>query len=210
MLLTLGGKKMFEIFFFVNPIGICCYESEQEIIDAIGDSHQKVDYHFIPLANMVSVRNDLKARQLPTCDIELFNKFSRAAFSAIKDYHAVKLLKGNKVAREFLLTLQSKINDEQLPYSAELVKELILNLGIDYQYFLNTKKTKYTLFSMNKDLQLAKKFKVVSTPTTFIYNYDRPNANYMIEGKINQDELQVILNEAEYDQNSNLNNLHLL
>lgn len=189
----MGGKDMFEIFFFVNPIGINCYESESAIIDAIDDSQKKVDYHFIPMANITTIRNDIRAKRLPTCDLDLFNRISRHTFSAIKDYHALKLMKGNKLAREYLLQLQSAINDDNQTYNLKLIKEILSKLDVEYSAFEKTKKSKYTLFSMKKDLQLADQFKVKTTPTTFIYDYDSIDTNYVIEGKVNQEEVQAAL-----------------
>lgn len=201
---------MFEIFFFVNPIGINCYESEQAIINAIDDSKKKVDYHFIPMANMTTIRNDIKARKLPTCDLDLFNRISRNTFNAIKDYHTVKLMKGNKLARKFLLQLQSEINDNNRQYSPQLINQILDSLNVNKESFDKTKQTKYTLFSMNKDLQLAKQFKVETTPTTFIYNYDEIDNNYMIEGKVNEDEVSVALNTPVIEKKTGTNNLHLI
>ncbi len=39
-----GNNKMFEIFFFVNPIGINCYQNEREISAAVSGYK-----HFLPL-----------------------------------------------------------------------------------------------------------------------------------------------------------------
>lgn len=206
----MGGNKMYEIFFFVNPIGINCYESEQAIINAIDDSKKKVDYHFIPMANMTTIRNDIKARKLPTCDLDLFNRISRNTFNAIKNYHTVKLMKGNKLARKFLLKLQSEINDNHRQYSKQLIDQILNELNVNKESFDKTRQMKYTLFSMNKDLQLAKQFKVETTPTTFIYNYDEVNNNFMIEGKVNEEEVSVALNAPTREKKYGTNNLHLI
>lgn len=206
----MGGNKMYEIFFFVNPIGINCYESEQAIINAIDDSKKKVDYHFIPMANMTTIRNDIKARKLPTCDLDLFNRISRNTFNAIKNYHTVKLMKGNKLARKFLLKLQSEINDNHRQYSKQLIDQILNELNVNKESFDKTRQMKYTLFSMNKDLQLAKQFKVETTPTTFIYNYDEVDNNFMIEGKVNEEEVSVALNTPAREKKYDTNNLHLI
>lgn len=206
----MGGNKMYEIFFFVNPIGINCYESEQAIINAIDDSKKKVDYHFIPMANMTTIRNDIKARKLPTCDLDLFNRISRNTFNAIKNYHTVKLMKGNKLARKFLLKLQSEINDNHRQYSKQLIDQILNELNVNKESFDKTRQMKYTLFSMNKDLQLAKQFKVETTPTTFIYNYDEVDNNFMIEGKVNEEEVSVALNTPAREKKYYTNNLHLI
>lgn len=208
----MGGKDMFEIFFFMNPLGINCYLNEKAIINGITDSQKKVDYHFIPMANMTTIRNDLLARNLPTCDLDLFNKFSRRTFNAIKDYHAVKLIKGNRTARKFIFDLQTAVNENDKNYSKDLVNEFLNKYHINPSSFEETRKSKYTLFSMNKDSQLAKKFDIQTTPTTLVYNYDYANCNYKIEGKVTSNDVDLVLNEAE-DKTAEFNgsaNLHLI
>ena len=51
-----GNNKMFEIFFFVNPIGINCYKNEQEIIAAVSGYQQNISYHFIPKARQYIIK----------------------------------------------------------------------------------------------------------------------------------------------------------
>lgn len=202
---------MFEIFFFVNPIGINCYENEQSIINAIKTSDKKVDYHIIPMANITTIRNDMRVRGLSASNLSLFNRISFSTFSAIKDYHSIKLLKGNKLARKFLLELQSSINDDNNTYSHHLTKEILEDLGISYKAFVKTRSNEYTHFSMLKDLQLAEKFNVETTPTTFIYNYDTKNSDYVIEGKIEEADVQKILKTDKFSKPiADTNCLHLL
>ncbi|QNQ80745.1 DsbA family protein [Lactobacillus sp. PV034] len=204
---------MFEIFFFMNPLGINCYLNEKAIINGIDDSQKKVDYHFIPMANMTTIRNDLLARNLPTCDLNLFNKFSRRTFNAIKDYHAVKLIKGNKTARKFIFDLQAAVNENDKKYSKDLVNEFLQKYSINPSAFEETRMSKYVLYSMNKDSHLAKKFNVQTTPTTLFYDYDHDNCNYKIEGKVTEDDVDIVLNEANAINNSKISgqaNLHLL
>lgn len=87
---------MFEIFFFVNPIGINCYQNEQEIIAAVSGYKQNISYHFIPITNMRTIRNDINARHLSSSNVQTFNTFSQSAYNATKDYHTLKLIVGNK------------------------------------------------------------------------------------------------------------------
>ena len=86
-----GNNKMSEIFFFVNPIGVNCYQNEQEIIAAISGYNQNISYHFIPITTMNTIRNDIKARHLSLNNFEVFNTFSQSAYNATKDYHTLKL-----------------------------------------------------------------------------------------------------------------------
>ena len=74
-----GNNKMFEIFFFVNPIGINCYQNEQEIIAAVSGYQQNISYHFIPMTTMNTIRSDIRA------DIfhQVISKFSTLLVKAL-------------------------------------------------------------------------------------------------------------------------------
>lgn len=197
----LGGRRiMYEVFFFVNPIGINCYESEQEIIAAIDESKKKVVYHFIPMANLHTIRNDIRARKLKTCNLDLFNEVSKHTFSAIKDYHALKLVKGNKLARQFLLRLQHAINDDNQKYSFELVSDILNDLGISVKKFTQTRESAYTQLSIDKDLKLAKDLRVETTPTALVFNYDYDDCGLMIEGTVTRDKIATALSTNLFDE----------
>lgn len=200
---------MYEVFFFVNPIGINCYESEQEIIRAINESKKKVVYHFIPIANLNTIRNDIRARNLKSGNLNLFNKVSAHTFNAIKDYHTLKLIKGNKIARQFLLQLQKAINDDKQEYSFDVVKNILNNLNISVAKFIETRKSTYTQLSINKDSKLAKELKVETTPTTFVFNYDCDNYGLMIEGNVTREKIATALSTNSNHQ-YNKKGLHLI
>ncbi|MBP2057616.1 putative DsbA family dithiol-disulfide isomerase [Lactobacillus colini] len=204
---------MYEVFFFVNPIGINCYKSEREIISAINESKKKVVYHFVPMANLTTIRSDIQARNLENCNVDLFNSISTHTFNAMKDYHALKLIKGNKAARKFLLQLQKTINDDKEIYSFELVEDILNKLNISVDKFLQTRESAYTQLSINKDLSLVKELKVETTPTTFVFNYDCDNCGVMIEGSVTRDKIAAALSPdvtADAEHCFNPSGLHLL
>ena len=98
-----GNNKMFEIFFFVNPIGINCYQNEQEIIAAVSGYQQNISYHFIPMTTMNTIRSDIRARHLSSSNIEIFNTFSQSAYNATKDYCNMLLMIWAKFILQSLL-----------------------------------------------------------------------------------------------------------
>ena len=79
-----GNSKMFEIFFFVNPIGINCYQNEQEIIAAVSGYQQNISYHFIPMTTMNTIRSDIRARHLSSSNVEIFNTLVKALITQPK------------------------------------------------------------------------------------------------------------------------------
>lgn len=200
---------MYEVFFFTNPIGINCFEMEQEILTAINQSKKDVLYHFIPMANINTIRSDLIARGLSPNNLKLLNYFSQSTFHAIRDYHAIKLLKGNKVARQFLFTLQELINVKKIDFSQEIVEETVKELGINLKNFNQTRNSAYTKLSIDKDQKLIEDYQVTTTPTTMLYNYDQDMAGIMIEGNITSDKIISALHPDD-DSDSQASNLHLV
>lgn len=201
---------MFEIFFFVNPIGINCYQNEREISAAVSGYKQNISYHFIPITNMNTIRNDIKARHLASSNVRVFNTFSQSAYNATKDYHTLKLIDGNKKARQYIIKLQHAINDMGKTYSRELVNEILTSLDVSIKNFNKNRESNYIKLSMDKDLKLADDLNVVTTPTTIIFNYDddRGDSGMMIEGCANREEIEAAI--AGDKQTSSDNSLRLL
>ncbi|QNQ82587.1 dithiol-disulfide isomerase [Lactobacillus sp. PV037] len=200
---------MYEVFFFTNPIGINCFEMEQEILTAIDQSKENVLYHFIPMANINTIRSDLMARGLSPNNLKLLNHYSQSTFHAIRDYHAIKLLKGNKIARQFLFTLQNQINVKHIDFSQQIVEKIVNDLGINLKNFNQTRESAYTKLSIDKDQKLIEDYKVTTTPTTMIYNYDQDMAGVMIEGNITSDKIISALHPND-DSDSQTSELHLV
>ena len=59
-----------------------------------------------------------RARHLSSSNIEIFNTFSQSAYNATKDYHTLKLIAGNKKARQYIIK-SANINDKGKVYSTE-------------------------------------------------------------------------------------------
>ena len=186
---------MFEIFFFVNPIGINCYQNEREISAAVSGYKQNISYHFIPITNMNTIRNDIKARHLASSNVGVFNTFSQSAY---------------KKARQYIIKLQHAINDMGKTYSRELVNEILTSLDVSIKNFNKNRESNYIKLSMDKDLKLADDLNVVTTPTTIIFNYDddRGDSGMMIEGCANREEIEAAI--AGDKQTSSDNSLRLL
>lgn len=180
---------MFEAFMFINPIGTSCYQVEQIMMKTIANTGLKASYHIVPVVTMRGIRNDLKRRQLPTSDIALFNEFSTAANDALRNYHAIKLIAGNKKARSFVIDLQSAINDKCEKYTPELVKNLISDLNLCPKTIEKTLVSQYLQESIDEDQRLAKKYNIQETPTTVVFDDQVDQVDYLIEGSISDEEL---------------------
>jgi hypothetical protein len=54
---------MFEIFLFINPIGIYCYDTEKQIRNTVDELGIDVCYHYISIANVCLVNDDAIRRR---------------------------------------------------------------------------------------------------------------------------------------------------
>lgn len=182
---------MYEIFLFINPIGTYCFDVEQEIEHAVNRLDLQVCYHFIPLANLTTIREDILRRSLNSGLTNDYSYYNHAAFGALKYYHAVRLSYGNRRARAFLCSLQADINEKGIMYGHKLIGDLLEQLHIDPQEIDKNLHSTCLTDSINQDAELAKNWQIRKTPTTIIFNDTvQSSQGLLLEGKLNQAEIQ--------------------
>lgn len=131
---------MFEIFLFINPIGIYCYDTERLIRKTVDELGVDVCYHYIPIANVCLVNDDIIRRRKDAQKLPDIGSFSSATYQALQDYHAIKLAYGNKKARRYLYELQKSLSHDASAYTPELLKEITSNLNIKISSIESIKK----------------------------------------------------------------------
>lgn len=188
---------MFEIFLFINPTGIYCYDTERRIKDTIQRLNIDACYHFVPITSMNIIKDDIIRRhqdEQKTCGLSYY---TLTANQALQIYHAIKLAYGNKKARTFLFNLQQKMTNDSSCFSTCLVKQIILDLGLNYQDIQSLAESDYVQNSIVQDRKLAEQWKIHKTPTTIIFDEDDVNdCGFLLEGMINQSELTTLLTPA--------------
>ncbi|RHW49052.1 DsbA family protein [Lactobacillus bombicola] len=205
---------MFEIFLFVNPIGIYCYDTEILIKEAIDELNLNTSFHFIPITNTKVAREDIIRRKKEGQKVNDIPQYTVASHQALRYYHAIRFEYGNKKARLYLISLQKAISRNFNNYSTDLPKKIILDLNLDFNRINNPRIDKYIKDSIQQDKELVKKFNVHNIPTTIIFN---ENGNYngiLIEGTVAHDKL-ITLFKNDYRLNEEpgylpTNHLHLM
>lgn len=71
---------MFEIFLFINPIGIYCYDTEKQIRKTVDELGVDVCYHYIPIANVCLINDDAIRRRKDDQKLPDISNFSRATY----------------------------------------------------------------------------------------------------------------------------------
>jgi predicted DsbA family dithiol-disulfide isomerase len=202
---------MYEIFLFINPIGTYCFDAEKEFKQTMQELGAKVSYHFVTLANLNSICQDMQHRKINCQQHQQYDYYSHAAFSALNYYHAVRLAYGNRKARQFLFQLQLAVNTQNQVFNQELVQELLVKNQLKPDKIRQVLTSPYLQESINQDSQLAKKWQIKQTPTAVVFNEQQlDNSGLLLEGKINQEDILEALAPKNYEQCHERWHLHLL
>lgn len=192
---------MFEIFLFINPIGIYCYDIEKQIQDAISELGVEACYHFIPITSVNVIKDDIIRRRKDAQKVIDITRYTMATNRALQDYHAIKLAYGNKKARKFVFALQQKLSDDCSLYSANMPFEVAKEIGLNPKNINAAKNGDYIDDSIKQDLKLAEQWNITSTPTTVIFNEDEEGSGMLLEGTLDHDELIKLLDPAPEKKN---------
>lgn len=180
---------MFEIFLFINPIGIYCYDTEKQIRETVDELGVDVCYHYIPIANVCLIKDDVIRRRQDAQELPDISTFSTATYEALKNYHAIKLAYGNKKARRYLYELQKSLSKNAATYTPALLQKIATNLGIKFSDIDAIKKGDYLRTSIEEDQKLANQWKIKATPTTIIFDEDSEQNGFLLEGPVNKQDL---------------------
>lgn len=182
---------MFEIFLFINPIGIYCYDIERRIQRAIDELDIEVSYHLVPIANVHIVQDDMIRRKRNAQKLCQFSFYTLITNKALEYYHAIRFTNGNKKARDFLLELQKQLNENTIDHNySDLFSTAINNLKINPKSIQSLKNSNYIKESIKQDQELAAKWDVKKTPTTVIFNEnDASQTGMLVENMITHEEL---------------------
>lgn len=214
---------MIEIYLFISPLGRQCLKTEKMMLDLISNENKKFQFRIIPLLNLHTVQRYLIKQSLPTNDIKLRNKIFREFYSASLDYKAL-LLQGKRKGQSFLFKLQEKVGVQKIPYSAELVKEIIQEVGADQEMFQVDRKSSAVKRYFENDQKTAHEMGITEHPSVVVFNYacDR-DYGILIEDcgkteifhelfKTDEDSCQLNFNPINDDKRNRLTNanLHLI
>ncbi|MDF7669384.1 MULTISPECIES: DsbA family protein [unclassified Lactobacillus] len=184
---------MFEIFLFVNPIGIYCYDTELLIKQATNELNIDTCFNYIPITNTKVISADIVRRRKDGQKLTDISKYSMASFQTLRIYHAIKLEYGNKKARAYIVELQQALNVNFNLYSENLQQKIAKKLNLDFKKINNPKADKYIDKSIKQDMDLADKMNVRNTPTTIIYNESGNYNGILLEGTVAHDKLINVL-----------------
>lgn len=182
---------MFEIFLFINPIGIYCFDIEKRIQDAIKELDiDDVCYHFVPITNVEIIQDDIIRRRRDNQKIYDISSYSLTASQALEDYHAIKIAYGNKKARDFVFNLQQQLSDGRIDFSVDILTKVMQEQNLNIKRIQSLRSSDFIQESIKQDQKLARQWKIQKTPTTIIFDENQTSdSGILLEGLANQDDL---------------------
>lgn len=194
---------MFEIFVFINPIGIHCYDIEKIIQETIAELDLDVSYHIIPSASHRIIKEDIHRRRCANNMLRSFSFYTRIANRALADYHAIKILYGNKKARKFLMKVQARLENDATENEADITNSIIQELNMKSDQIDSLRNSEYVKESIAHDNKIFNEWNINKTPTTVIFdNNDISRNGILIENTISKESLIKLLkasNSTQFD-----------
>lgn len=172
---------MIEIYLFVHPFGVACYETEKKLVDFIQKHHQKINLQICPLVNLTTNRAVVQSSDRLSQDKTAQTAFLAHAYSAALDVKAAQL-QGKKYARNFLLKLQTAILCHHTAYTPELVEILFAETGGDIEVFREDRKSNLIKELFWQDQEMARNFQIEKQNSAVLYNYDHECDGLLLNG----------------------------
>ena len=186
---------MFELFLFINPLGLSCYHLEKQIRKIAEELDLEICINYIPLVTMTAMKQDLVKRNWNfNTSINLAN-YHLASLSVQKFYYAIQIAYGKKRARLFLFKLQEALSDGKTNYSEALAETLVQDLGLNLEKVKNSLTDACLREFISQDSTLASKFNVTSLPSTVVFNDESDDSGLLLDGDLSYDDLREIFTD---------------
>ena len=183
---------MFELFLFINPLGLSCFQLENKIKLLAEELDLEICVNYLPLVTLDSMKADMVKRNWNFNTVINLAHYHEASLSAQNLYYAIQIAYGKKRARKFLFNLQKKLSCGKEEYSFDLAKKLISDLKLDLKKIEGVKQDDCLKNAIGQDQQLAKKFHINSLPSAVIFDDAVDDSGLLLDGEPSLDELRSI------------------
>lgn len=142
---------MLDIYHFSNPFSPTCLKTEERLLYITPGLATRTRLRFIPLINPDTVTEYATHRAVLT---DQPTSLADTIFHVVCDYKAAQI-EGNKKARNFLVQIQQRVTNQNLPYSEALSVATAQQVGLNTDDFLHNRVTDDTLAAVIADQKLA-------------------------------------------------------
>lgn len=188
-----GVPSSFEFYLFVNPLGMRCYHSEQELIRSINMINSKVDVNILTYHNHEAIYHFLEQININHANLAQRNLYYNIVYKAAVAYKAASL-QGKKLGRQFLIRLQELFNHNTEDFSEEMFSDIAKEIGLDLQIFLEDLNSDFVRQLFLKDQKIAREMQVQQTPALVIFQNQSEHDGILIREDITR---EVILEELD-------------
>ena len=192
------SQHVFELYLFVNPIGLKCLNSENEVLHLnipVVIVAQNVHDVVRTRTTIEDVTQYMKRLNLPTNDLQLRNKIYQTIYDASLAYKAA-LMQGKKRGRKFLMLLQKELNVNMIEYSHELLLDVAKGANLDIEMFLEDKASSFVKSSYEADQRTAQEMNISNNPSLVIFDNFNQQFGVLLEDVINYDLIEKAFNHA--------------
>lgn len=183
-----GMPSSFEFFLFVNPLGMKCYQSEQELIASLAHISSKVDVSILTFHNQNTVDHFMEQLEIHDADIQLRNQLYEVVYHAALAYKAATL-QGKKLGRSYLLRIQEFYNQEGRLFDEEAAFEIAKEVGLDVQIFKHDLSSDFVRNLFIRDQQIAREMSVVRTPALIIFQNESGEDGIILKEQITKERI---------------------
>lgn len=200
-----SSQQIYELYLFVNPIGLKCYRTEQEVLRFIEDREDiKIHFRFITFHNFNTVTQYMKRLNLPANNLQLRNQMYYSIYDASLAYKAA-LMQGKKRGRKFLLLLQKELTTNPKEYGIDLLTEVAKGARLDVEMFLEDKVSGFVKSSYEADQHIAQEMNIQSNPSLVIFDNYNQQYGVLLEDTITYDLIEEAFDHSgALSKNSNL------
>lgn len=160
---------MLEIFLFVNPIGSRCLETEKDLLKLTSELDTETKFTFVPYVSIPVIGKYMALNQLDPHDLKERNRLTQIAYAASLDVKAASL-QGKMKARNFVMALQTLINEDHCTYNEETVNAALEIAHLDREWFQDDRCDPELKALCQSDETLIQDYHIGDAPTVVAFN----------------------------------------
>lgn len=183
-----GVPNSFEFYLFVNPLGLKCYKSEQELIHSLDVISSKVDVHILTFHNQQTIDHFLEQIHKTDCTLEERNEMYHLIYQAALAYKAASL-QGRKLGRRFLIRIQEAFHHHHHTFNQREVITIAKEIGLDLEIFMKDLRSDFVKQLFLRDQQIAREMQVDRTPSLVIFQNQSSDDGILIREHITKEKI---------------------
>ncbi|GLB47034.1 DsbA family protein [Philodulcilactobacillus myokoensis] len=171
---------MLEAYLFVNPLCQQCIQSEKTVLKLADTLQCKFSFRFVPMLNVSIIHENIKELE-NQMDLDIsVNQSYKIHYDLVLDYKAASF-QGKKCGRNFLMTLQDSILNQNRPYSDRLVLSIAKKSKLDLKMFKDDRQSSLAKNAFKYDQELTNEMKIQKPSSAVIFNCDSSDCGILID-----------------------------